>query len=759
MAAEDEPALQEAADAEMAATEPEPEPFKEEEDAAAIVGKKLAVGAAQFDMSDSTLNVMPTTNHKMLTCLSEGGLQFLLASVRCKVGVKSGRYMFEAKMVECLTPYETPTATGKTGPLPKQLVRVGLSLGQSSVILGDTEDSVCFDSEGNFAHGKKKSPACQPFFVGETVAVLVNLDAKSPHANTVSLFVDGERAGEPQPLPENFKGKVLYPTITYRNATLRVNFGPSPLAALPFTCHMIEEGAAADLEVTKDADTKGKYEVVFPVGLPDKGVFDWADTFLEKHPSFTELSDRSILEWARKSGMVKIKKTNNDEPVFSFGLHEMDNQSIKRAIEFVSPMFKRNYLIMQLRSNLVSEERAAVMRRFAAPHFKKVVCVMVGQPGAEHIASVQKQMLADKELAASAGAKKKKAEAERNRLMEVRRKKAEEAKRQREAAQKKRAKEAGGEAVENDGADDKKEEEAKPEAEAKDDDAPVELTEEEKKVWHRKQEISDLSQDMLAASFGKFSMPTKADGFDEVRFEWDKEASATKLFTEYVMELKRTTKVHDLPKTEWFKENWTKWKKEFQTWKAKQQEWKKKNPGSEAAEVDEDLDVMAVENIDDIGNEEPLYVHFAFEDWVLLAARYELHLLVHSYRKALEDPDRPTFAEKVLNFYYQMHFGRHFTPSMFSCEDLQDLCEKFVDQTIKVAENGHVEACFPDSTEQHYFVKLTEDYRRERERRVDAGDETAKISFPKARPAVSQAPGKRPPVPTGASDPAKRARR
>merc|ERR1712032_124305 len=103
-------------------------------------------------------------------------------------------------------------------------------------------------------------------------------DETSPNANTVSLFIDGKRATQPQALPEALKGKALFPTVAFKNMTVHANFGPQPLAALPFTCRMINDAAAKDASVVAEAKPKdGKYEVVFPVGLPDEGTFKWLD--------------------------------------------------------------------------------------------------------------------------------------------------------------------------------------------------------------------------------------------------------------------------------------------------------------------------------------------------------------------------------------------------------------------------------------------------------------------------------------------------
>ena len=59
---------------------------------------------------------------------------------------------------------------------------------------------------------------------------------------------------------------------------------------------------------------------------------------------------------------------------------------------------------------------------------------------------------------------------------------------------------------------------------------------------------------------------------------------------------------------------------------------------------------------------------------------------------------------------------------------LQDL----IRETFTIAEKTtFLEAAQPEDTPMSQFVKMTEDHRRERQRRLDAGDETAELSFPK----------------------------
>merc|ERR1712139_740099 len=64
------------------------------------------------------------------------------------------------------------------------------------------------------------------------------------------------------------------------------------------------------------------------------------------------------------------------------------------------------------------------------------------------------------------------------------------------------------------------------------------------------------------------------EGFDEVAFERQNEAKSKQIVRDFVLEQKKTQKVHDLKLTDWFKEEWGAWQKELNAWKARQREWK-----------------------------------------------------------------------------------------------------------------------------------------------------------------------------------------
>eukprot|EP00435_Cladocopium_sp_Y103_P062098 s40_g23.t1 len=70
----------------------------------------------------------------------------------------------------------------------------------------DPQESVWFDNNGLFSAGKTKAPKTfTKLNKDQAVAIILNLDEKSPHANTVSIFRDGVRACKPRKLPEPWR--------------------------------------------------------------------------------------------------------------------------------------------------------------------------------------------------------------------------------------------------------------------------------------------------------------------------------------------------------------------------------------------------------------------------------------------------------------------------------------------------------------------------------------------------------------------------
>merc|ERR1719188_1949785 len=179
--------------------------------------------------------------------------------VRANAGIKSGRYMFEIRMVELLGQTSSDVRNKA-----RTSVRVGFSHAGSPLLMTEaSEDAIFFDMDGLLFSGKSSKKVAQKFGRDSVVAVLLNLDASSPNKNTISLFREGVRICEPQPLPESLLKKPLFPTITYKAASIQVNFGPAPLVQLPFKCHMVGAALKTDAELIAPPKAK-QHEVVFP---------------------------------------------------------------------------------------------------------------------------------------------------------------------------------------------------------------------------------------------------------------------------------------------------------------------------------------------------------------------------------------------------------------------------------------------------------------------------------------------------------------
>merc|ERR1712048_1033819 len=341
------------------------------------------------------------------------------------------------------------------------------------------------------------------------------------------------------------------------------------------------------------------------------------DTFLEKNPNYVELSDRKILEWAASSGLWKPKaggwKASNDKPEFNFGLPGMDDFSIRRVLSTVAPVVPRNYVVMEVKSNLVAADRIETLKRFNGPHFKKVAHVVMGEPAQEYKEKQLEKLLQEKQEKADLEWKAKKAEEERKKQVEARqkqlvemrkkaeeqrkkaaedakkkademKKKAEEAKKKAEEKKKKeeeakKKKEAGEEVEEEEVKEEEKKDEVKEEEkrdeamEEKEEEQPpkVELTEEEKKMWFRPQAgASDLTSTVLSQSFALFTLPEKEEGFDDMRYEWQNAKESTEYLQKWVLDKKLPSRIEDLQPSQFFKDKLTEWNKAYQEWQAKQ---------------------------------------------------------------------------------------------------------------------------------------------------------------------------------------------
>lgn len=148
------------------------------------------------------------------------------------------------------------------------------------------------------------------------------------------------------------------------------------------------------------------------------------------------------------------------------------------------------------------------------------------------------------------------------------------------------------------------------------------------------------------------------------------------------------------------------------------------------------MDIYAQENINDVGDGIPLYAEFSGEDWMFARLRFEFGMLTWSFKKDIDDPDRVGIPMDHVGFYFQKYFGKGLNTKQFGASDTTELL-MLIKDTAGVKDNLLVSQLTDDVDNLDIFVKLTEEARRERCRRIEAGDETARLKFtaPKEQPA------------------------
>jgi hypothetical protein len=686
--------------------------------------QRVASHGVTFSDYDATLDVLVASEGTLISSLQQNGFQHLLSGSRATIGSKAGRYLFEVKVLE-----HTPNTRDFE-------LRVGLSVAKSSVLVGfSNPSSVAFDSHSRFQEPTEKEPfkarggiKLRPIFQDKVIGILVNLDAGSPNANTVSMFLDGVRAGAPQPIPAHLRGQALYPTVTFKNAVLQVNLGHSgcQLSPLPFKCRMFADMAIDDSEANSSCrPADGRYSVVVPVGLPEQGVFDFADWLVERL-GYTELSDRAILNWARRSGVKETAQrqygSSKDRPAFRFGLPTLDGRQTRPCLLSLARLAKRNFVVVEARANLIKRERETLLGHFSAGHFDVCAHVAVGEPTIEfkewlhtRIRSSRKKIRALEKAKASIAKKRKLGSGSAL-----------------ESGQKlalKDEKEAELTVISSDG-----DEDAKPAPSGPD-------------VWYTPREPGDdpdISEKLISVTYGDFSLPGEDEGFKKIEYAWLSQTAAEEHMRSWQKEMKVRTVLKDLKPSEWFKEKKNAWEKDLKEMQEKHKAFLVKR---DAETSDKDLEV-SLDEVDDIHNakgDAPLYACFQKEDWFLLSWRYELHIMAHAFAHDVDDADRPGIPVVHISDYFQIYYQRELDHTRLGFTAVAAALTIVKDSiTFEGKRMSEILASrYSPDEPLSQFVKLTEASRRDRARRMDAGDESALIQLRVKQSGITACKGKK----------------
>merc|ERR1712190_535192 len=79
------------------------------------------------------------------------------------------------------------------------------------------------------------------------------------------------------------------------------------------------------------------------------------------------------------------------------GVAPFDDGSVSHMIKTIAPLQKRNYVIFEVKNNLLEEQRKATLSKFSSDSFKKVAQVTLGDPDADFLAKTHEDLLKQKQ--------------------------------------------------------------------------------------------------------------------------------------------------------------------------------------------------------------------------------------------------------------------------------------------------------------------------------------------------------------------------
>ncbi|CAE8684725.1 unnamed protein product [Polarella glacialis] len=326
---------------------------------------------------------------------------------------------------------------------------------------------------------------------------------------------------------------------------------------------------------------------------------------------------------------------------------------------------------------------------------------------------------------------------------------------------------------------------------------------------------------MLASSYAKFSLPSLAEGFDEVRYEWLGEGEAGDHLRKWILQQKERLVVEGLTPGPWFASKIKAWKEARTSFRHAEFSARAKSDPT-LLDLASSSDLSAVKDVHDAdGSGMPVYAGFKYEVMVVLPARslvlrgllavllaatvstarsadeqktedwklcssicraangkrmvvssaYSIECwaggndgvlrildrLVHSFASDVADPDRPGIPEDHVAHYFSVYFETKLEPRARLGVDGLDAVVKLLREPVVLSEVRAdyriLKSELDKDTPIEAFVLGVEAFRRDRNRRIEAGDESAQLSFPK--PQAKQAPHRRAPPAQPALHPVK----
>merc|ERR1712176_1397218 len=158
-----------------------------------------------------------------------------------------------------------------------------------------------------------------------------------------------------------------------------------------------------------------------------------------------------------------------------------------------------------------------------------------------------------------------------------------------------------------------------------------------------------------------------------------------------------SARIDNLTPGEGFNTEFAEFNKAVDEYQAKQKAYNMSKPAKAAKKKEDDeepkkeeADIFSVSDVCDIGDGEPLFAHFVFEDWMMFQLRYECYLLTAHFMKDVNDPERVGIHQANFAHYYNRYFKRQFAPRAYGKDSLEEVLALIKDAVEINSANGIV---------------------------------------------------------------------
>lgn len=262
-----------------------------------------------------------------------------------------------------------------TKSLLKHLIRVGWSISNSSLQLGEAQFSYGYESTGKFVTNKTFTPCGAKLGVGDVIGAYLSI---TDDGITLSFTVNGELQPEIASIPKSELPEdcALFPHILVRNYCFEANLGglenpwyPSPADLSDYVFMLnCDDKIQGPLRAEKRSDC----EVIMMCGLPASGKTHWVQHLLSENleKQYTVIGNSHLLE----------RMTVNGKPLKNFykGRWNIILDRLMKCVNLLveqGALRRRNFIIDQ--TNVFPSAQRRKMRLFEG--FKRrAVVVVVG---------------------------------------------------------------------------------------------------------------------------------------------------------------------------------------------------------------------------------------------------------------------------------------------------------------------------------------------------------------------------------------------